>query len=192
MFDQATRTCALLDAPDAPLAMIAHENYVLQAVLHTAQEVDGPNEVHVLTLGAHRIARLADGRFACGAVIFDAAPPADLTPAPALAPAQLAAFLIAHPDAELIDVRETFEHAAGAASLAGSAPRCVPLSRHAEFTPGWLANPARPLVFVCRSGGRSARAAATLRHLGHDRVYHLAGGFALAGAASAASAASAA
>ena len=185
LFDQATRTCALLDAPEAPLALIAAENYVLQAVLQTAQEFDGPNELQALTLGAHRIARREDGRFACGAIVFDAAAPADLEPAPELLDAQLAAFLLAHPDAQLIDVRETFEHAAGAATLAGAAPRCVPLSRHTEFTPGWLADQARPLVFVCRSGGRSARAAATLRHLGHKAVYHLAGGFALAGAATA-------
>ena len=185
LFDQATRTCALLDAPEAPLALIAAENYILQAVLQTAQEFDGPNELQALTLGAHRIARREDGRFACGAIVFDAAAPADLEPAPELLDAQLAAFLLAHPDAQLIDVRETFEHAAGAATLAGAPTRCVPLSRHTEFTAGWLADQARPLVFVCRSGGRSARAAATLRHLGHKAVYHLAGGFALAGAATA-------
>jgi cysteine desulfurase len=182
LFDQATRTCALLDAPQAPVALIARENYAVQAVLHTMQDAAGLDEI---TLGSYRIARRTDGRFACAAVVFDAPPPADLAPAPALAPAQLAAFLLAHPGAELIDVRETFEHAAGAASLAGCAPRCVPLSRHPEFTPGWLADQAHPLVFVCRSGGRSARAAAALRHLGHGRVYHLAGGFALAGVVSA-------
>ena len=184
LFDQATRTCALLDAPHAPLALIACEDYVLQAVLHTATESDGQDELHELTLGAHRIARMADGRFACGAMVFDAAAPAGVAQAPALAHTELAVFLAAHPQAELIDVREAFEHAAGTASLAGRTPRSMPLSRHTEFTPGWLAAQNWPLIFVCRSGGRSARAAATLRHLGHDRVYHLAGGFALAGAPS--------
>jgi cysteine sulfinate desulfinase/cysteine desulfurase-like protein/rhodanese-related sulfurtransferase len=177
LFDQASRTCALLDAPQAPLALMARENYALQAVLHSAPDADGLDEV---TLGAHRIARSADGRFACGAIRFDDAPAADLDAAPSLEPAQLAAFFAAHPDARLVDVREAFEHAAGAASLAGRAPESMPLSRHAEAVPGWLADQGEALVFVCRSGRRSARAAATLRHLGRDRVYHLAGGFALA------------
>jgi cysteine desulfurase len=38
LFDHPTRTCALLDAPQAPLALIAREGYVLVAVLHTARE----------------------------------------------------------------------------------------------------------------------------------------------------------
>lgn len=98
-----------------------------------------------------------------------------------LAPAQLATFLATHPDAQLVDVRETFEHAAGAATLNGRALHSAPLSRQAEFVPAWLAKADHALVFICRSGKRSARAAATLRHLGRQRVYHLAGGFALAG-----------
>jgi cysteine sulfinate desulfinase/cysteine desulfurase-like protein/rhodanese-related sulfurtransferase len=178
LFDQVSRTCALLDAPHAPVALIAREDYVLQAVLHTARNIEGPDEV---MLGAHRIARNADGRFACGAVTFDDAAPADGEPAPVLDHAQLAAFFVTHPDAVLVDVREAFEHAAGAPSLAGRAPLSAPLSRHAESIPAWLASASAPLVFVCRSGGRSARAAATLRRLGHKAVYHLTGGFALAG-----------
>ena len=102
-------------------------------------------------------------------------------PAAVLEHAGLAAFFDAHPDAELIDVREAFEHAAGAPSLGGRAPRCVPMSRHGDAIAGWLARPDHAIVFVCRSGKRSARLAATLRHLGRIRVYHLAGGFALAG-----------
>lgn len=107
--------------------------------------------------------------------------PHDLEPAAVLAPAQLATFLATHPDAQLVDVRETFEHAAGAATLNGRALHSAPLSRQAEFVPAWLAKADHALVFICRSGKRSARAAATLRHLGRQRVYHLAGGFALAG-----------
>jgi cysteine desulfurase len=103
-----------------------------------------------------------------------------IAPAPAIEPAGLAPFLAAHPDARLIDVREAFEHAAGAPALAGHTPHSAPLSRHAECIPAWLDAASRPLVFVCRSGQRSAHAAATLRHLGHKAVYHLAGGFALA------------
>ncbi len=107
--------------------------------------------------------------------------PQDLEPAMVLEPAQLTAFLADHPDAELVDVREDFEHAAGAATLQGRALCSVPLSRQDEFVPVWLAEQDHALVFICRSGKRSARAAATLRHLGRNRVYHLAGGFALAG-----------
>jgi len=178
LFDNATHTCALLDAPHAPLALMAYEEYVLQAVLHTDAQVDGPNEV---TLGEHRITRGEDGRFACGAICFDDAPMGEIAPAPAIDAMQLAGFFADHPDARLIDVREAFEHAAGTPSLAGRAPVSVPLSRHAEAVPGWLADQGPALVFVCRSGRRSARAAAALRHLGRDRVYHLVGGFALAG-----------
>jgi len=107
--------------------------------------------------------------------------PHDLEPAAILEPAQLAAFFAEHPDAQLVDVRETFEHAAGAATLRGRALYSAPLSRQDEFVPAWLAEQDHALVFICRSGKRSARAAATLRHLGRNRVYHLAGGFALAG-----------
>lgn len=104
-----------------------------------------------------------------------------LPPAPALDPVQLAPFFAAHPSAQLVDVREAYEHAAGAPSLGGRAPHSVPMSRHATAIPGWLAAPDQAIVFVCRSGKRSARAAAALRHLGHDQVYHLHGGYALAG-----------
>ena len=174
LFDAPSRTCALVDAPEAPLALIAAEGYTLHAVLDA-------DSIDAITLGTHRVARDADGRFSCGGMTFDGPAAAALPPAPVLEHAQLADFWAEHPDARLIDVRETFEHAAGAASLAGRTPESAPLSRHAETIPAWLAEQGHPLVFVCRSGGRSARAAATLRHLGRDRVYHLAGGFALAG-----------
>jgi rhodanese-related sulfurtransferase len=56
----------------------------------------------------------------------------------------------------------------------------VPLSRLAEHLPGWLADPARPIVFVCRSGNRSAKAALCLRRAGHGQAWTLVGGLALA------------
>ncbi|QGZ40766.1 cysteine sulfinate desulfinase/cysteine desulfurase-like protein [Pseudoduganella flava] len=90
----------------------------------------------------------------------------------------LDAFLLAHPRALLVDVREPCEHAAGN-PFAGAAN--VPLSRLAGWVPGWLAQPEPvPLVFFCRSGNRSARAAGCLRSLGYRHAYHLAGGVALA------------
>jgi cysteine desulfurase len=108
-------------------------------------------------------------------------PSDEMAPAPALDPAQLAAFFASHPQAQLVDVREAYEHAAGAPSLGGRAPHSVPMSHHTAAIPGWLAAQDHPIVFVCRSGKRSARAAAMLRHLGRLQVYHLHGGYALAG-----------
>ena len=90
-----------------------------------------------------------------------------------------AAYLEAHPDALLVDVREIPEHTAGAARLHGRAAHHVPLSQLAGQAAQWLDQP-RPLVFVCRSGNRSARAARTLRRLGHAQCWHVAGGLALA------------
>jgi rhodanese-related sulfurtransferase len=91
-----------------------------------------------------------------------------------------AAYLESHPDALLVDVRELPEHKAGAARLHGRAAQHVPLSQLAGQAAQWLDQP-RPLVFVCRSGNRSARAARTLRRLGHAQCWHVAGGLALAG-----------
>jgi cysteine sulfinate desulfinase/cysteine desulfurase-like protein/rhodanese-related sulfurtransferase len=93
----------------------------------------------------------------------------------------LAGFLDAHPDALLVDVREAPEHGAGGAALHGRATHNVPLSRLAGQLPHWLRGEARPLVFFCRSGNRSAKAAQCLRQLGYARAWHLAGGLALAG-----------
>jgi cysteine sulfinate desulfinase/cysteine desulfurase-like protein/rhodanese-related sulfurtransferase len=90
----------------------------------------------------------------------------------------LDAFLLANPGALLVDVREPCEHAAGN-PFAGAMN--VPLSRLAGWLPAWLAQAEPvPLVFFCRSGNRSARAASCLRALGYRPAYHLAGGVALA------------
>jgi cysteine sulfinate desulfinase/cysteine desulfurase-like protein/rhodanese-related sulfurtransferase len=91
-----------------------------------------------------------------------------------------AAYLAAHPDALLVDVRELPEHGACAAQLRGRPAHNVPLSQLAGQAAHWLREP-RPLVFVCRSGNRSARAARLLRRLGHAQAWHVAGGLALAG-----------
>jgi rhodanese-related sulfurtransferase len=140
---------------------------------------------------AHGLARLIDG----GAVLchgVDAGgapcttanglraapvPPGELRQ---LQPERLAAFLRAHEDALLVDVREACELEAGAAHLHGLEAQAVPLSRLAEHLGHFLAAPRRPLVFVCRSGNRSARAALCLQRLGHPQAWSLAGGLALA------------
>jgi cysteine sulfinate desulfinase/cysteine desulfurase-like protein/rhodanese-related sulfurtransferase len=95
----------------------------------------------------------------------------------------LAVFLRRHEDALLVDVREAFEAAAGAAVLHGRAARNVPLSRLAAHVAEWMADPARPVVFVCRSGNRSAKAAMCLRRAGHAQAWTVAGGIALANVA---------
>ncbi|MQA42067.1 aminotransferase class V-fold PLP-dependent enzyme [Rugamonas aquatica] len=95
--------------------------------------------------------------------------------------AALDAFLQAHPDAQLIDVREPYEFAATIApGPAGRSARSVPLSRLAEHASSWLQDPSVPLVFFCRSGNRSLKAAQCLRRLGHHHAYSLGGGLALA------------
>jgi rhodanese-related sulfurtransferase len=43
-----------------------------------------------------------------------------------------------------------------------------------------MADPARPIVFVCRSGNRSAKAATILRRAGHTQAWTVVGGLALA------------
>ena len=97
-----------------------------------------------------------------------------------LDPTTAAAYLAAHPDALLVDVRELPEHAAACAQLHGRSAQHVPLSQLAGQAAHWLREP-RPLVFLCRSGNRSARAARLLRRLGHAQAWHVAGGLALAG-----------
>ncbi|MYM21379.1 aminotransferase class V-fold PLP-dependent enzyme [Duganella sp. FT135W] len=93
----------------------------------------------------------------------------------------LEAFLQAHPDARLVDVREPYEFAATVApSPAGRAALSVPLGRLAEFASEWLRAEQTPLVFFCRSGNRSMKAAQCLRRLGHQHAYSLNGGLALA------------
>ena len=95
--------------------------------------------------------------------------------------AGLPAFLRQHADAILVDVREAYEHAACSGSVfEGCEVRSVPLSRLAGQVGAWLQEPQRPLVFFCRSGNRSARAAACLRRLGHAAAWQLAGGMAMA------------
>lgn len=91
-------------------------------------------------------------------------------------------FLVEHPDAELIDVREPGERLAGGSlQLCGRATLHAALSALAEHCGPWLSRKDAPLVFVCRSGARSARAAALMRRLGHPNAWHLPGGLALQG-----------
>ncbi|USX14872.1 aminotransferase class V-fold PLP-dependent enzyme [Oxalobacteraceae bacterium OTU3CAMAD1] len=95
--------------------------------------------------------------------------------------AELDAFLRAHPDAVLVDVREAYEFAANVVpGPGGRVAHSVPLSRLAGQASVWLRGEQRPLVFFCRSGNRSMKATQCLRRLGHDQAYSLSGGLALA------------
>ena len=94
---------------------------------------------------------------------------------------ELDAFLSAHPDAVLIDVREAYEFAATVVpGPGGRVAHSVPLSRLAGQASEWLRGEQRPLVFFCRSGNRSMKATQCLRRLGHQQSYSLSGGLALA------------
>jgi rhodanese-related sulfurtransferase len=79
--------------------------------------------------------------------------------------------LINHEKAVLIDVCEPAEFAAGHAAGA----RNVPLSA-LDGAKGLPTNKALPLVVMCATGARSARAAAQLRKAGYSSVHALAGG----------------
>ncbi|WP_159628059.1 aminotransferase class V-fold PLP-dependent enzyme [Massilia puerhi] len=136
-----------------------------------------------LDLAYERIARcgaalaLPASPGATGSAPGDAAHNADLE----LDAASARGWLAAHPDAIVVDVRDAREHSvAGRVEVHGRAALNVPLARVAEHAAAWLGADARPLLFVCRSGARSARAALALRALGHPRACSLAGGFALA------------
>lgn len=89
-------------------------------------------------------------------------PDADVSP-------ERVAELLAHGEAELIDVREPYEHDAG--RIAGA--RHIPLERlasEAETIPR-----DRPVVFQCRLGARSAMATRAFRAAGYD-AYNMEGG----------------
>jgi rhodanese-related sulfurtransferase len=72
-------------------------------------------------------------------------------------------------EADLVDVREPYEWEAGHITSC----RHVPLPELAEFAQ--TLDPARPVVFVCRVGGRSAMATDAFRRAGFQ-AYNLAGG----------------
>ncbi|PHV06718.1 cysteine desulfurase [Janthinobacterium sp. BJB412] len=108
------------------------------------------------------------------------AAPAD-TAALQLDAAALAQFLRRHPEALLVDVREPYEYAAAAPTGPnGRAALSVPLSRLAAQLDEWLRGAPVPLVFFCRSGNRSVKAAQCLRRLGYAQAWNLGGGLALA------------
>ncbi|HET9122221.1 MAG TPA: rhodanese-like domain-containing protein [Acidiferrobacteraceae bacterium] len=81
--------------------------------------------------------------------------------------------IVNHKAGVFVDVREAQEYTAGHIPKA----RNIPLSRMAQPGPELAKLKDRPVVLYCRSGQRSARAAALLRKQGFTSVYNLAGGF---------------
>jgi rhodanese-related sulfurtransferase len=85
-----------------------------------------------------------------------------------LAPRRVAE-LLGDPEAQLVDVRQPYEHQAG--RIAGGTH--IELDRLPAEADSL--DPGRPLVFYCRSGSRSALAAQAFRASGYD-AYNLEGG----------------
>jgi rhodanese-related sulfurtransferase len=81
--------------------------------------------------------------------------------------------LVNREKAVLIDVREPEEFAAGHVVGARNIPLAA-LSGHKSLP----SNKTLPLVLLCATGARSARAAGMLRKLGHEKAQPLAGGMA--------------
>src|SRR6476469_2852391 len=72
----------------------------------------------------------------------------------------------------VVDVSETEEFAAG--HVGGA--RSIPLNQLEQRLPEVVKNQTVPLILVCGTGGRAARAAGIARKLGYDKAQPLAGG----------------
>lgn len=75
-------------------------------------------------------------------------------------------------DLRVIDVREPDEFVGPLGHVPGA--ELVPLSTLAGAAAGWRRD--EPLLLVCRSGGRSSRAAVLLAGMGFSQLFNLAGG----------------
>ena len=186
-----------ISAGSACSAAKAEPSFVLCAMGVPAWQAEGAARLSIGALCDDALIDEACARIAqCGAALRNASPSMGqpmVIPAVtnahaidedsgALTASNLPAFLVRHPDALLVDVREPFEHVAGLPSMSWAAKTLqnVPLAAVAQHVPGWLEQSQRPLVFFCRSGGRSLQAVQALRAHGHDQAWHLAGGLAQA------------
>lgn len=116
-------------------------------------------------------------QYQCGIVDVDASDAKEI-----IAANELEAYLVAHSDVILVDVREGYEQSAG--QLEGYIPPQtkvlhVPLSRLAWALMAQQLNNKQRLLLVCRSGNRSLLAAKILNRAGFAEVYNLKGGIAL-------------
>lgn len=102
-----------------------------------------------------------------------------------ITPEELPAFFSSHENSLIVDVREPqeFRFAQDWSSLGLSTPpENVPLTRLADFLTRMLFEEgaaSRDIIFLCRSGSRSSRAAGVMRRLGRPKVWHIKGGIAL-------------
>ena len=101
-------------------------------------------------------------------------------------PDQFADFLYERRDSTIVDVREPheFRFEQNWRQLGfDTPPENVPLTRLADFFADVLATPdqqaQREIIFLCRSGNRSGRAAHVARRLGIEGTWNIAGGLAL-------------
>jgi rhodanese-related sulfurtransferase len=86
--------------------------------------------------------------------------------------AQGAVQLINRSRAQVVDVREPEEFAAGHVTNSKN----VPLAQLEEKLPGAVKNKTVPLILVCATGARANRAVATAKKLGYEQAQALAGG----------------
>ena len=75
-------------------------------------------------------------------------------------------------DVQIVDVREPEEYSGPLGHIPGA--KLLPLGGLSESAPALARD--KPVVTVCRAGGRSAQASLTLRRLGFERVANLPGG----------------
>lgn len=100
--------------------------------------------------------------------------------APTLLWCELKEFLAQHPQAQLVDLRETCEQEVAVVPNGGCSAVSAPMSSLDRLAPQWLREtPSQPRVLVCRSGKRSQQAALWLQSLGLKQTWHLHGGLAL-------------
>jgi sulfur dioxygenase len=83
--------------------------------------------------------------------------------------------LLAEGNITVIDTREESEYAAGHLDNAVPLPRGVLEFKIGTITD--LADKAKPILIYCRTGGRAALAAQSLKTLGYTNVLSIAGGY---------------
>ena len=98
---------------------------------------------------------------------------------------ELRSFFGEHQDSVVVDVREMHEtrfFSDWESCGLSATPENVPMTRFTEFIARTLERHAagddQDVIFICRSGTRSARAASVLRRLGVAGAFHVAGGLA--------------
>ena len=103
-----------------------------------------------------------------------------------LLPEELAEYFQQHQDTLVFDVREPHEYRFQqdwSGMGLSHPPENLPLTRFSGFLQSLLNDPAQDkeqvMIFVCRSGNRSCKAAEVLRRLGFHNAWHVAGGLAL-------------